>query len=29
VPGADHCFENYADVPELIRASVDFLGSRL
>jgi len=29
VPGADHCFENYADIPALINASVDFLGSRL
>jgi len=29
VPGADHCFENYADIPGLINESVDFLASRL
>ena len=29
VPGADHCFERYPDVPSLIRESVDFLSSRL
>jgi len=29
VPGADHCFGNYPDVPGLINASVDFLASRL
>ena len=29
VPGADHCFENYADVPGLINESVDFLTARL
>jgi acetyl esterase/lipase len=29
VPGADHCFENYADVSALISESVDFLASRL
>jgi acetyl esterase/lipase len=29
VPGADHCFENYADIPGLINESVNFLSSRL
>ena len=29
VPGADHCFGRYPDVPALINASVDFLSSRL
>jgi acetyl esterase/lipase len=29
VPGADHCFENYADVPGLINESVAFFAARL
>jgi dipeptidyl aminopeptidase/acylaminoacyl peptidase len=29
VPGADHCFEGYPDVPGLLKESVDYLGSRL
>ncbi|MDH6130847.1 acetyl esterase/lipase [Kitasatospora sp. MAA4] len=29
VPGADHCFEGYGDVPELIRVSVEFLAREL
>lgn len=29
VPGADHCFRGYSDVPGLLKESVDYLGSRL
>lgn len=29
VPGADHCFVGYSDVPSLLKESVDYLGSRL
>lgn len=29
VPGADHCFQRYPDVPGLLKESVDYLGSRL
>lgn len=29
VPGADHCFVGYPDVPGLLKESVDYLGSRL
>lgn len=29
VPGAGHCFEEYADIPGLINEAVEFLGARL
>jgi len=29
VPGADHCFRGYSDVPGLLKESVDYLSSRL